>query len=66
MVTTISPGVKLYLKQLYSMVRYQLGFDATGMDSSADVDVADVEIIAKSKTLLKGHTRRIRTNCPTN
>jgi hypothetical protein len=41
----ISPEIKPCLKQFYSAARFKPGFDATGMTSHDDVDIADVEKI---------------------
>jgi hypothetical protein len=46
MIADIGPGIKPYLKQLYSMVRFEPGFDTKGMSSHDEVDMADIEEIA--------------------
>jgi hypothetical protein len=45
MIASIGTEIKPYLKQFYSMERFQPGFEASGMSSHDDVDIADVEKI---------------------
>jgi hypothetical protein len=45
MIADIGPEIKPYLKQFYSAARFEPGFDATGMTSHDDVDIADIEKI---------------------
>lgn len=49
MIAEIGPGIKPFLKQLYTMLRYQPGFNTQGMDSLDFVDKADVEKITEGK-----------------